>query len=130
VLPVAFLAMHDEKRSTDEEESLLDVWEEVWSECVPGTEGGIRQYLREIMALLSVAIEAPQWRLKAQAARAMGTVSVKLANDLPQEEAKQLLTLLVNALAGRTWDGKVKKPKTDICLFMQSRFLPLYFKWF
>ena len=55
------------------------------------------------MAILEVAIESQQWRVKAQAARAMGTVATKLGPGLPQREQKLLLTILINALAGRTW---------------------------
>ena len=55
------------------------------------------------MAILEVAVESQQWRVKAQAARAMGTVATKLGPGLPQREQKLLLTILINALAGRTW---------------------------
>ena len=109
-LPVAFLAMHEEKRRADSDggdnEDILEIWEEVWSDGTPGTEGGIRLYLKEIVSILEVAIESQQWRVKAQAARAMGTVAAKLGPGLPQKEQRLLLTILINALAGRTWDGK------------------------
>ena len=103
-MPIAFLAMHEEKRDGNKE--CLEVWEEVWNEGTPGTEGGIRLYLPEIISLLSVAIESPQWKVKSEAARAMGTVAMKLENAIPPKEQKHLLTLLLNALAGRTWTGK------------------------
>ena len=102
-MPVAFLAMHEEKRADAENEDILEIWGEVWADGTPGTEGGIRLYLKEIVAILEVAIESQQWRVKAQAARAMGTVATKLGAGLPQKEQKLLLTILINALAGRTW---------------------------
>ena len=46
-LPIAFLAMHEEKTEANKE--CLEVWEEVWNEGTPGTEGGIRLYLTEII---------------------------------------------------------------------------------
>ena len=49
-MPVAFLAMHEEK--TAENQEVLEVWEEVWGEGTPGSEGGIRLYLSELMELL------------------------------------------------------------------------------
>ena len=103
-LPIAFLAMHEEKTEANKES--LEVWEEVWNEGTPGTEGGIRLYLTEIISLLSAAIESPQWKIKAEAARAMGTVAHKLEDAIPVKEQKHLLTILLNGLAGRTWNGK------------------------
>lgn len=35
---------------------------QVWNEGTAGTEGGIRLYLREIIPLLTSALESPQWR--------------------------------------------------------------------
>ena len=35
---------------------------QVWNEGTSGTEGGIRLYLREIIPLLTSALESPQWR--------------------------------------------------------------------
>ncbi len=56
----------------------------VWSEGTSGTEGGLRMFLREIIPLLTTAIESPQWRMKALAARAMATVATKLGDSLPR----------------------------------------------
>ncbi len=117
-LPVAFLAMHEELRADKSNEEILEIWNEVWSDTTPGTEGGIRMYLKEIMSLLEVAIDSSQWKVKAQAARAMGTVAQKMKDTLPEKEQRLLLTVLINALAGRTWDGKeaVVKALSDVCV--------------
>ena len=114
-LPIAFLAMHEEK--TENNKDSLEVWEEVWNEGTPGTEGGIRLYLTEIVALLSAAIESPKWTIKAEAARAMGTIAIKLENAIPPNEQKHLLALLLNGLAGRTWTGKeaLLTALADVC---------------
>ena len=45
-------------------------------------------------------------RMKALAARAMATVASKLGDSLPRLDQKTLLAFLVNALGGRTWNGK------------------------
>ena len=66
-MPIAFLAMHEEKNP--EREEVLEVWEEVWQEGTPGSEGGIRLYLSELMELLPQALDSAQWSVKAQAAR-------------------------------------------------------------
>ena len=52
-MPIAFLAMHEEKEAEGEgRRGLQEVWEEVWQEGTPGSEGGIRLYLNEIMDIL------------------------------------------------------------------------------
>ena len=110
-LPIAFLAMHEEKSEA------FETWEEVWSEGTPGTEGGIRLFLTEIVSLLSLAIESPQWKVKAQSARAIGTVAQKLGEKIPPKEQKVLFALLLNGLAGRTWNGKedLLVALSDVC---------------
>jgi proteasome component ECM29 len=47
----------------------------------------------------------------------MGTVAVKLDQAIPPKEQKRLLTLLLNALAGRTWTGKeaILRALSDVC---------------
>lgn len=104
VMPIAFLAMHEQKTETNEE--VLDVWEEVWQEGTPGSEGGIRLFLKEIMELLPVALSSSQWAVKAQTARAIGTVVKKLGDTIQSDTQLQLLELLVTGLEGRTWTGK------------------------
>jgi proteasome component ECM29 len=52
------------------------------------------------------AIESGQWAVKAQAARAMGTVATKLGGTIAPATQKRLADLLLAALAGRTWAGK------------------------
>jgi len=103
-MPIAFLAMHEEKKETNED--ILDVWEEVWSEGTPGSEGGIRLFLTEIMELLPNALSSNQWPVKAQAAKAIGTVAKKLGATIQSETQIKLLELLLTGLEGRTWTGK------------------------
>ena len=76
------------------------------SDLILGTESGIRLYLKEIVALLSSALESQQWKMKAQAATAMGTIGSKMKSGIPAKEQGTLLIQLVEALSGRTWSGK------------------------
>ena len=99
-MPLAFLAMHEPKSETNSE--ILEVWDEVWTDGTPGTESGIRLYLKEIVALLSVTLDnSQQWKMKAQAALAMGTIGSKLKSDIPCKEQGQLLILLLESLSGK-----------------------------
>jgi len=103
-MPIAFLAMHEEKNGSNNE--ILEIWEEVWLDGTPGSEGGIRLYQSEIMELLPQAIASSQWAVKAQAARAIGTVATKLGGTIQSETQKQLVDLMLTGLQGRTWTGK------------------------
>jgi len=103
-MPIAFLAMHEEKNPTNTE--VLEVWEEVWLDGTPGSEGGIRLYQSEIMDLLPQALGSNQWAVKAQAARAIGTIATKLGGTIQPAIQKKLLELLLSGLEGRTWAGK------------------------
>jgi len=103
-MPIAFIAMHEEKNTTNSE--VLDVWEEVWLDGTPGSEGGIRIYQSEIMELLPQGLGSNQWPVKAQAARAIGTVATKLGETIQPQVQKKLIDLLLAGLEGRTWTGK------------------------
>ena len=93
-LPVVFLGMHQRnegmyrmfidflKQLTVNHDRIVDedtdVWSEVWSEATPGTEGGLRLYLDEIMSFVCPLLQSQSWQTKAQAARAMETAAEKL----------------------------------------------------
>lgn len=83
------------------------MWEEVWLDATPGTEGGLRLYLTEIVTLCQKGLEAQSWPTKAQAARAMKTVASKLGANLGPPHLGMLLKALLAGLGGRTWTGKV-----------------------
>ena len=106
-MPIAFLAMHEEKKTPDgATNTLQEIWEEIWQDGTPGNEGGIRLYLVEIMELIPKAMDSGQWSVKAQAARAMGTVCTKLGGTINSAVQKRIAALLIAALTGRTWAGK------------------------
>ena len=62
--------------------------------------------MKEIVALLSSALESSQWKMKAQSSKAMGAIGSKLKSQIPVKEQGTLLVQLIEALAGRTWTGK------------------------
>ncbi|XP_074640240.1 proteasome adapter and scaffold protein ECM29-like [Tubulanus polymorphus] len=107
-LPLAFLAMHQEKKPEDgkENENLASVWEDVWVENTPGTEGGVRLYLPELVTITKTGIESQSWHMKAQSAAAMKTVAVKSSSNLKPPHLGNLLQALLTSLSGRTWAGK------------------------
>ncbi|XP_071952576.1 proteasome adapter and scaffold protein ECM29-like [Antedon mediterranea] len=115
-LPLTFLAMHEkpQKANSDHVES---IWEDIWLDSTPGTEGGIRLYLPELVTITQDALASQSWPRKAQGARAISTIASKLGSSLTQPHLGQLLKLVVKGLAGRTWDGKEEllKALTSLC---------------
>lgn len=104
-MPLAFFAMHAEK-TLEGDSNGAEIWEEIWSDNTPGTESGVRLYLTEIIAICEQALQSSTWAMKAQAGRALSTVSEKLGSSLNDALVLSLVTLLVNSLQGRTWNGK------------------------
>ncbi|KAJ9587577.1 hypothetical protein L9F63_018959, partial [Diploptera punctata] len=113
VIPVIFFAMHANKAPEDRS---VELWEEVWHEVTPGTESGIRQHMAEICETLEVALQSPSWTMKAQAAKAISTVAMKVGT-LTTENRNSLIGILVAGLSGRTWNGKdnILKALATIC---------------
>ncbi|EPY85849.1 proteasome-associated protein ECM29-like protein [Camelus ferus] len=105
VLPLAFLGMHeiaDEEKAEKEE---CNLWTEVWQENVPGSFGGIRLYLQELITITQKALQSPSWKMKAQGAVAMASIA-KQTSSLVPPYLGMMLTALLQGLAGRTWAGK------------------------
>ncbi|KAL3269226.1 hypothetical protein HHI36_008307 [Cryptolaemus montrouzieri] len=116
LLPLIFFAMHAEKNP--DSTSTLEVWEEIWSDNTPGTEAGIRQNIENICDIIKNALESPSWTIKAQAANTISTVAAKLGSSMDMKHQVALITILLNGLGGRTWNGKDKllKALANICM--------------
>lgn len=104
-MPLAFLGMHAEK-TADIDPSGAAIWEEIWSDNTPGTESAIKLYLTEIISICEQALQSSNWAMKAQTGRALSTVSQKLGSSMNDALVAALITLLINSLQGRTWEGK------------------------
>ena len=104
-MPLAFLAMHAEK-TPEEDPTGTEIWEEIWSENTPGTQAGVRLYLDEIIEICELSLQSSNWATKAQAGRALSTVSLKLGSALTDGQVAKLVILLISSLQGRTWTGK------------------------
>ncbi len=72
----------------------------------PGTEGGIRLYLQELVAITKLALDSQSWHMKAQGAAAMNTIATELGSSLGPPHLGLLLDALLAGLSGRTWTGK------------------------
>ncbi|MBZ3878380.1 Proteasome-associated protein ECM29-like protein [Sciurus carolinensis] len=115
VLPLAFLGMHeiaDEEKSEKEE---CNLWTEVWQENVPGSFGGIRLYLQELITITQKALQSQSWKMKAQGAIAMASIA-KQTSSLVPPHLGMILSALLQGLAGRTWAGKEELLKAIACV--------------
>nr|XP_033782200.1 proteasome adapter and scaffold protein ECM29 isoform X1 [Geotrypetes seraphini] len=106
VLPLAFLGMHevpDEEKGEQEDSNL---WSEVWQENVPGSFGGIRLYMQELIAITQKALQSQSWKMKAQGAAAMASIAKQQTGSLVPPHLGIVLSALLEGLPGRTWTGK------------------------
>ncbi|KAM7419137.1 hypothetical protein PAMA_016317 [Pampus argenteus] len=107
-LPLAFLGMHQAPGPDEEKGESHDatLWAEVWQENVPGSFGGIRLYMTELIAITQKALQSQSWKMKAQGAGAMATVAKEQTGSLVAPHLGLVLTALMQGLTGRTWAGK------------------------
>ncbi|KAM9818443.1 proteasome adapter and scaffold protein ECM29 isoform 2-T2 [Syngnathus typhle] len=107
-LPLAFLGMHQAPATDEDKGESHDatLWTEVWQENVPGSFGGIRLYMTELIAITQKALQSQSWKMKAQGAAAMATVAKEQTGSLVAPHLGLVLTALIQGLAGRTWAGK------------------------
>ncbi|XP_076026432.1 proteasome adapter and scaffold protein ECM29 isoform X2 [Genypterus blacodes] len=107
-LPLAFLGMHQAPGPDEEQGESHDatLWSEVWQENVPGSFGGIRLYMTELIAITQRALQSQSWKMKAQGAAAMATVAKEQTGSLVAPHLGLVLTALIQGLSGRTWAGK------------------------
>ncbi|KAK4005791.1 hypothetical protein OUZ56_010915 [Daphnia magna] len=103
-VPIVFLGKHTFK--TPETTQLIQSWEELWMDIVPGTEAGLRMYSNDIIGYLQRAIVSPSWKLKSQSAAAIGSMANSLKSHLNLTQRAILFRILLDGLAGRTWEGK------------------------
>ncbi|XP_041077323.1 proteasome adapter and scaffold protein ECM29 isoform X1 [Polyodon spathula] len=105
-LPLAFLGMHEAPDEEQGENGDSTLWTEVWQDNVPGSFGGIRLYMQELIAITQKALQSQSWKMKAQGAAAMASIAKQQTGSLVAPHLGMLLSALLQGLAGRTWSGK------------------------
>ncbi|NXE57993.1 ECM29 protein, partial [Casuarius casuarius] len=94
VMPVAFLGMHEVLGEEKGENDNSTLWTEVWQENVPGTYGGIRLYMQELIAITQKALQSQSWKMKAQGAAAMASIAKQTGSLVPPHLGMVLSALL------------------------------------
>ncbi|MBN3306147.1 ECM29 protein, partial [Amia calva] len=105
-LPLAFLGMHEVSDEEKGENADSNLWSEVWQDHVPGSFGGIRLYMTELIAITQKALQSQSWKMKAQGAAAMASIAKQQTGSLVSPYLGMVLSALLQGLSGRTWAGK------------------------
>lgn len=61
----------------------------------------------ELIAITQRALQSQSWKMKAQGGVAMATIAKQQTGSLVAPHLGMVLSALLQALAGRTWAGKV-----------------------
>ncbi|CAB1327120.1 unnamed protein product, partial [Coregonus sp. 'balchen'] len=125
-LPLAFLGMHQAPGPDEEKGESHDatLWNEVWQEHVPGSFGGIRLYMTELIDITQKALQSQSWKMKAQGAAAMASIAKQQTGSLVVPHLGMVLSALLQGLAGRTWTGKEELLNAIGSVVSKCRWLP------
>ncbi|ORY87576.1 proteasome stabiliser-domain-containing protein [Protomyces lactucae-debilis] len=98
LVPIVFLGLHEQ------DERIKGLFKSSWERCTTSKAAAVRLYLPEILVLCETHLVSPVWRVKQLAARALADA----ANDanLADVDFERIFTLVVQALTGRSWNGK------------------------
>ena len=97
LIPLAFYG------SFDQSATIKELWKQVWSEVVPGSETGVRLYLEEIIELVVKGLASPNWPIKRQAGCALADVAKFARSDALSSHWTTIKSTTLDALKGRTW---------------------------
>lgn len=104
-LPLIFFAMHEE--INEENKSHVELWKDLWNEITPG-DAGLRMNLQVIIPKLEAGINSDSWPRKTQAANGIQTIATRLSDILEEKDRLRLIEVLLNAMQGRTFQGKAR----------------------
>lgn len=101
VIPVVYFGCRD---TTD---AIKETWKLVWDElCGGASTGTTKTFMAEIIDLGgSLLKESPSWQVKRQVGLTFSDLA-KLTESAFINHAAQVIPMIIEALSGRTWDGK------------------------
>lgn len=65
--------------------------------------------MSELIAITQRALQSQSWKMKAQGGAGMATIAKQQTGSLVAPHLGMVLSALLQALAGRTWAGKVSR---------------------
>jgi proteasome component ECM29 len=100
VLPLVFVGTHDDDKDIREK------FETIWSDNTGGT-GAVRLYFSEIVSIARQSLQSQHWGLRQSAAKTIADAAVVIGvATVSQELLSELVGVLIEALAGKSWPGK------------------------
>ncbi|KAJ3274310.1 hypothetical protein HDV01_003154 [Terramyces sp. JEL0728] len=101
IIPLAFMGSRDKTQLT-----ISEVWKNLWDENTGGSSLAIKKWKLEIFeSCKSILVTNPSWDMKRQVGKALVDFAKSLGGDIV-ELMPPCLSLLADALGGRTWAGK------------------------
>ncbi|KAJ3123506.1 hypothetical protein HK098_001853 [Nowakowskiella sp. JEL0407] len=113
LIPLAFLGARDLSPS------IKEIWTAVFSELIVGSvSSSLNIYGKEIIDMFKQLLsESPSWNLKRQVGLSISDMADTLGDDF-KKNMTDAVAMLMEALGGRTWEGKqdVVKALSTVCV--------------
>lgn len=100
LLPLVFFA------SNGIDEKIGSLYENIWVEATSSASSTVKLYLEEIIDLISNQIKSNDYVIRKVCAKAILEVSKRVDANVSQAQIDRLFEITIDALAGRSWEGK------------------------
>ncbi|PLN84227.1 proteasome component [Aspergillus taichungensis] len=98
-LPFIFVAKYDR------DEHVSKVFEKTWQDNVGGNRA-VSLYIKEITGFVSNNLDSPSWAIKHTSALGLAHAIMALDPQIDLATSEMVWSVLVQALSGKTWEGK------------------------
>ncbi|KAJ3137196.1 hypothetical protein HK100_000877 [Physocladia obscura] len=100
ILPLAYIGRHDANLV------IKTAWSEVWEENTAAASSAVKLHLSELLSLCTTLLgTTPSWTVKKQIGLSLRDIAAAIGTSIAVKMS-EILPLLIDALSGRTWDGK------------------------
>lgn len=99
-MPLLFIA------SNDVEKPISAVFSKIWTEASTSGSGTVKLYIEEIMSLLSKQLSSNDFSTRKTCGKAISLLCEKVDLTIKDKQIQTLFSITIEALAGRSWEGK------------------------
>ncbi|AQZ14391.1 ECM29 (YHL030W) [Zygosaccharomyces parabailii] len=114
-VPLLFVA------SNDADESIRTFFAKIWTESSSSDIGAVKLYLEEIVDLLKKNIGSNDFAMRRTCAKSVCLLCDKVDASVPAKVLEQLFSITIEALKGRTWEGKEVIVEAMVALAVKFR---------
>ncbi|SJM88352.1 related to Proteasome component ECM29 [Zygosaccharomyces bailii] len=114
-VPLLFVA------SNDANESIRAFFTKIWTESSSSDIGAVKLYLEEIVDLLEKNIGSNDFAMRRTCAKSVCLLCDKVDATVPAKVLAQLFSITIEALKGRTWEGKEVIVEAMVALAVKFR---------